>query len=67
MSDVVVFSDINTFGTALIKHYNALPHMDRKNVGVEVNNGRVYIRIKGNRKDLIEQFNKICKGDPNVV
>lgn len=67
MSNVIVFSNINNSGTALIKHYNALPYMDRQNVRVAVNNGCVCIHIKKTRKDLILQFKEICKGDCNVV
>jgi hypothetical protein len=67
MSKTVVYSHFNLLGEALIKHFNALPYMDKKDVGIGVNNRTVYIYIADHRQDLIKQFTNICTDiKPNI-
>jgi hypothetical protein len=73
MSDLVVYSHFNIFGEALIKHFNALPYMDKKDVALEVHNKTVYVYVAEHRPELFAQFKEICsntapliEGDENV-
>lgn len=60
MSKVTIHSHFDLLGEALIKHFNALPYMDKKDVGIGVNNRTVYVYIAECRQDLVEQFYNIC-------